>query len=156
MGIKTNYSFVLLLVFTLFFAFQNNNVSAESTKISSEEISEITKHMKKDGISDSDIEKVIQKIKAGETLDSTKAMQSNEKMFFSNQDILESDNNGLISTLENSEPVTKMIKYDDGSYTKLQVDVLDDIIDNNTINRKIGNLASNGVYKTIKVCMHPY
>lgn len=78
---------------------------------------EVSQNMKEDGADQADIDKVIKKLKNGETLDSEKATSSESSSLLANSDDMQSNPEFFIT---DENPVA-MQKFEDGSYRKLEL-----------------------------------
>lgn len=96
--------------------------------------------MRQDGSSEEDIENVIKKLKNGETLESEKP-ESEHKVFFSNEQIEEEMDGFYVTEVGTQEQITR---YEDGSYTKVELEIED-------IENDVNTLASTGSFMTVTV-----
>lgn len=121
---KWNYVAICLVLILL----TSNGISSIASAASDEnqlKYDQVIKNMQEDGLSQSDIDKVISKLKNGEILDSEKNTESDLNSFTTNSNDISSESK-LVVTDKN--PVV-IQKFEDGSYNKLELSIQPDISD---------------------------
>ncbi|UOO43823.1 hypothetical protein I0292_26620 (plasmid) [Priestia megaterium] len=145
----------IAFLFALGLVIPSGIASAESTQKDKVDYDKIAEHMKEDGASQDDIDKVIKKLKNGEELDADKS--ENQKVLTLSKTQLHSalteedkDSEGgeddSISTTD-AEP-TKKFTFNDGSYVKLSIES-DDTNSVKSLGGDMSTMSTTG--KTIKV-----
>ncbi|MFB1099231.1 hypothetical protein [Terribacillus sp. JSM ZJ617] len=97
----------------------NPPVSAEEgINLSEKDYNKISQKMKEDGSSQEDIDKVIAKLKNGDTLDADKPSNQN-KAHFSLSSTFDEEKDSTTAVTDKEQE--KTIRYDDGSYVKVEI-----------------------------------